>query len=225
MAVLNDDVNQFGIGFLDSSANEIIQSMVTVIAIGAATSTIVAPRRGAWMAVLPMPFIVYRLRSLPKRLEPLYAKVREQKLAGSDTAVVQQFGWHCHRRQEFYSRKHTKSAVANPQHCLRETPIATPLPTGSAFTPLIPHGHRHRFYRHGRSADNLSLRGGLAVGVSAGTMISHDAKRLLWPLTRLGRPRPLPTGDGIDRTHFRRDRHADSHRRRCAIAAGRAGAR
>ena len=56
MAVLNDDVNQLE-RFLDVGANEIIQLMVTVFAIGS-YFMIVAPSV-AWMAVLPMPFIVY----------------------------------------------------------------------------------------------------------------------------------------------------------------------
>ena len=56
MSMLNDDINQLE-RFLDSGANKILQMIATVIIIGS-TFYVLAPEL-AWMAIVPMPFIVW----------------------------------------------------------------------------------------------------------------------------------------------------------------------
>jgi ATP-binding cassette subfamily B protein len=75
MAVLNDDINQLE-RFLDRGANEVLQVITTVILIGAAFF-VLAPQI-AWLAMLPMPFIVWGAIAFQKLLAPRYADVRDQ---------------------------------------------------------------------------------------------------------------------------------------------------
>ena len=75
MAMLNDDINQLE-RFLDSGANQILQMIATVIIIGT-TFFVLAPSL-AWMAVVPMPFIVWGAIAFQKYLAPRYAQVRER---------------------------------------------------------------------------------------------------------------------------------------------------
>jgi ATP-binding cassette subfamily B protein len=75
MSVLNDDINQLE-RFLDIGANDIIQVVTTVIIIGAMFFAL-APQV-AWMAFLPMPFILWGSIRFQKRIAPRYAAVRER---------------------------------------------------------------------------------------------------------------------------------------------------
>jgi ATP-binding cassette, subfamily B, bacterial len=75
MAILSDDINQLE-RFLDGGANEVLQVTTTVIIIGAAFFAL-APGV-AWMAMLPMPFILWGSIAFQKRLAPRYADVREK---------------------------------------------------------------------------------------------------------------------------------------------------
>jgi ATP-binding cassette subfamily B protein len=75
MAVLNDDINQLE-RFLDRGANEVLQVITTVVLIGAAFF-VLAPQI-AWLAMLPMPFIVWGAIAFQKLLAPRYADVREK---------------------------------------------------------------------------------------------------------------------------------------------------
>jgi ATP-binding cassette subfamily B protein len=75
MAILNDDINQLE-RFLDFGANEVIQVAVTILLVGAGFFWI-APSV-AWMAMLPMPFILWGSVAFQKLLAPRYADVREK---------------------------------------------------------------------------------------------------------------------------------------------------
>jgi ATP-binding cassette subfamily B protein len=68
MSILNDDINQLE-RFLDVGANEILQVSTTVVIIGAAF-LILAPGV-AWMALLPMPFILWVLLLFSAALRPV----------------------------------------------------------------------------------------------------------------------------------------------------------
>ena len=75
MAVVNDDVNQLE-RFLDVGANEVIQLLTSVTLIGAAFF-IIAPSV-AWLAVLPIPVILWGSFLFQRKIEPRYALVREE---------------------------------------------------------------------------------------------------------------------------------------------------
>ena len=68
MAILNDDINQLE-RFLDGGANAILHLVVTVLAIGGAFF-VLAPGV-AWMAMLPMPFIVWGSIAFQKRIDSI----------------------------------------------------------------------------------------------------------------------------------------------------------
>ncbi|MCY7393875.1 MAG: ABC transporter ATP-binding protein, partial [Leptolyngbyaceae cyanobacterium CAN_BIN12] len=75
LSILNDDINQLE-RFLDGGANNLLQVSTTVIIIST-VFFILAPTV-AWMAVLPMPFIIWGSVIFQRRLAPRYAEVREK---------------------------------------------------------------------------------------------------------------------------------------------------
>ena len=75
ITILNDDINQLE-RFLDHGANDLIQVVITVLVIGS-IFMFSAPEIG-WMALLPMPFIIWGSIWFQKKLEPRYSIVREK---------------------------------------------------------------------------------------------------------------------------------------------------
>jgi ATP-binding cassette, subfamily B, bacterial len=178
LSVLGDDVNQLE-RFLDRGANELIQVTTTVLLVGAAFFA-VAPGV-AWMAMLPMPFVVWGSIRFQRRLEPLYAAVRERaglvnarlasNLSGVTTIKAYAAEGHEVRRVEADSdayRLANREAIAY----------------SAAFVPLIRIlilvGFTGTLVFGGMSV----LRGALAVGTYS--FLVYATQRLLWPLTRLG---------------------------------------
>ena len=178
MAVLNDDVNQLE-RFLDIGANEIIQLFVTVIAIGS-YFVIVAPSV-AWMAILPMPFIVYGSIRFQKRLEPLYAKVREQ-VGWLNTQLSNNLGGIA-TVKSFTAEEHEIGRIGTLSTAYADANRSA-ITYSSAFTPLIRMVIVTGFIGIMVFGGRLVIAGELAVGVYS-TMI-YMTQRLLWPLTRLG---------------------------------------
>jgi ATP-binding cassette subfamily B protein len=178
MAVLNDDVNQLE-RFLDIGANEIIQLMVTVIAIGS-YFMIVAPSV-AWMAVLPMPFIVYGSIRFQKRLEPLYARVREQ-VGWLNSQLSNNLGGIA-TVKSFTAEEHEIGRIGTLSTAYADANREA-ITYSSAFTPLIRMVIVTGFIGIMVFGGQLVIEGALAVGVYS-TMV-YMTQRLLWPLTRLG---------------------------------------
>ncbi|MEM8805051.1 MAG: ABC transporter ATP-binding protein [Cyanobacteria bacterium P01_G01_bin.38] len=178
MSVLNDDINQLE-RFLDRGANEVLQVITTVIIIGAAFF-IMAPAV-AWMAMLPMPFIIWGAIAFQKYLAPRYAAVRERvsllngRLSNNITgmATIKSFtaeGYELERiRQDSEAyRQSNRKAIA----------------LSAAFIPLI-----RILILVGFTATLLygglqTVEGNLAVGTYS--VLVFLTQRLLWPLTRLG---------------------------------------
>ncbi|MEB3175392.1 MAG: ABC transporter transmembrane domain-containing protein, partial [Cyanobacteriota bacterium] len=75
LSILNDDVNQLE-RFLDGGANEILQVLTTVVIIGGAFFALTPGI--AWMALLPIPFILVGSVAFQSLLAPRYAQVRER---------------------------------------------------------------------------------------------------------------------------------------------------
>ena len=99
MAVLNDDINQLE-RFLDVGVNDIWQVVTTVLVIGG-IFFYTAPNV-AWMAMLPMPFIIWGSIRFQRTLAPRYAAVREQ-VGALNGQLGQQPGRHRHH-QELHRR-------------------------------------------------------------------------------------------------------------------------
>jgi ATP-binding cassette, subfamily B, bacterial len=75
LAILNDDINQLE-RFLDIGANEIIQ-VITSSLIIAGTFFYLTPST-AWLAMLPIPIILWGSVAFQKLLAPRYAEIREK---------------------------------------------------------------------------------------------------------------------------------------------------
>jgi len=178
LSVLNDDINQLE-RFLNVGVNDIWQVITTVLVIGG-IFFYTAPNV-AWMAMLPMPFIIWGSIRFQRTLEPRYAAVREQvgvlngQLANnlSGVATIKSFTAEAHElgRVTFESdryRKANRSAIA----------------LSSAFVPLIRMLIMGGFIAILISGGNMALNGTLAIGIYS--VLIFITQRLLWPLTALG---------------------------------------
>ncbi len=178
MAILNDDINQLE-RFLDVGANDIWQVVTTVLVIGGIF--IVATPTVAWMALLPMPFVIWGSIRFQKRLAPLYTAVRQQvsilngQLANNlgGIATIKSFTAEGHenarirRESDIYSQRN-QSAIQ----------------LSSAFVPLIRMVIVVAFTTILFFGGRLALSDELNVGVYS--VLVFLTQRLLWPLTRLG---------------------------------------
>jgi ATP-binding cassette subfamily B protein len=178
MSILNDDINQLE-RFLDVGANEVIHVITTVIVIGGAFF-ILAPSV-AWMAMLPMPFILWGSIAFQRRLAPRYADVREKvsllnsllsnNLSGITT--IKSFATEVYERErlevesEAY-RQSNRRAIA----------------LSAAFVPLIRIVILVGFTATLLFGGMEAVAGRLSVG--AYSVLVFLTQRLLWPLTRLG---------------------------------------
>jgi ATP-binding cassette subfamily B protein len=178
MSVLSDDVNQLE-RFLDRGANEIIQVATTVLVVGAAFFAL-APGV-AWMAMLPMPFVVWGSVRYQRLLEPLYAAVRER--VGSLNARLATNLGGITTIKAYAAEAHEVGRVAEESEAYRAANREA-IRYSAAFVPLIRVlvliGFTGTLLFGGLSV----LAGGLAVGTYS--FLVYITQRLLWPLTRLG---------------------------------------
>ncbi len=178
MAVLNDDVNQLE-RFLDVGANEIIQLLTTIIVIGGIFIAI-APEI-AWMTILPMPIIIWGSIRFQKKLEPRYARMREQvgilnSQLGNNLGGIATI-------KSFTAEKHELAQVTvESDEYRRRNQEAISL--SAAFVPLIRMVIMAGFIAILVAGGLMTVQGTLEVG--AYSVLIFMTQRLLWPLTRLG---------------------------------------
>ena len=178
LSILNDDINQLE-RFLDVGANEIIQVLTTVIIIGGAY--IIMTPEFAWMAILPIPFILWGSIAFQKKLAPRYADVREKvsllnnRLANnlSGITTIKSF------TTEAYEIERLKIESENYRVSNKKA-----IAFSAAFIPIIRMiillGFNGILLYGGMEVIN----GSLAVGTYS--VLVFLTQRLLWPLTRLG---------------------------------------
>jgi ATP-binding cassette, subfamily B, bacterial len=178
MSILSDDINQLE-RFLDGGANEVIQVITTVIIIGGAFF-VLAPGV-AWVAFLPMPFIIWGAIAFQKFLAPRYAAVRERvsflnsrlstNLSGITTIksfTTEDFEAEQVRRESEAYRQSNRHAIA----------------LSAAFTPIIRILILLAFLATLGGGGLQVVAGKLTVGTYS--VMIYLIQRLLWPLTRLG---------------------------------------
>jgi ATP-binding cassette, subfamily B, bacterial len=178
MSILSDDINQLE-RFLDGGANEVIQVITTVIIIGGAFF-ILAPGV-AWVAFLPMPFIIWGAIAFQKFLAPRYAAVRERvsflnsrlstNLSGITTIksfTTEEFEAEQVRRDSEAYRQSNRHAIA----------------LSAAFTPIVRILILLAFLVTLGGGGLQVVAGKLTVGTYS--VMIYLIQRLLWPLTRLG---------------------------------------
>jgi ATP-binding cassette, subfamily B, bacterial len=178
MAVLGDDVNQLE-RFLDRGANEIIQVTTTVLVVGAAFF-VMAPGV-AWMAMLPLPFVVWGSIRYQGVLEPLYAAVRE-RVGTLNARLVNSLGG-ITTIKAYAAESHEVERLRDESDAYR-TANRDAIRYSAAFVPLI------------RVLVLIGFTGTLVFGglrvldgameVGAYSFLVYVTQRLLWPLTRLG---------------------------------------
>ena len=178
LSVLGDDVNQLE-RFLDRGANEIIQVVTTVLVVGAAFFAM-APEV-AWMAMLPMPFVVWGSIRFQHRLEPLYAAVREK--AGAVNARLASNLSGVTTIKAYAAEEHEVRRVEADSQAYREANHRA-IRYSTAFVPLIRILVLIGFTGTLVFGGLQVLDGALAVGTYS--FLVYVTQRLLWPLTRLG---------------------------------------
>ncbi|MEA5627729.1 ABC transporter ATP-binding protein [Nostoc sp. UHCC 0251] len=178
MSILSDDINQLE-RFLDGGANDIIQVSATVLIIGAAFF-ILAPDV-AWMALSPMPFILWGSFAYQRLLAPRYADVREKvgflnsRLSNNISGIT--------TIKSFTAETYEASRLELDSEAYRRS-NSKAITLSAAFVPLI-----RMLILVGFTA--LLLYGGMAavsgkMSVGAYSVLVFLIQRLLWPLTRLG---------------------------------------
>ncbi|MDH3307763.1 MAG: ABC transporter ATP-binding protein/permease [Acidimicrobiia bacterium] len=178
MAALNDDVNQLE-RFLDHGANDMLQVLTTVIAIGIMFFTI-APQV-AWMSFLPIPLIIFGSIKYQRMLEPRYARVRDQA-AMVNSVLANNLGGMA-TIKSFTAEAREVDRVSEASQGYRQANRQA-IRLSSAFAPLIRIVILAGFTATLVYGGYLTLDGGLDVG--AYSVLVFLTQRLLWPLTRLG---------------------------------------
>jgi len=178
MSVLNDDINQLE-RFLDIGANQILQVVTTVIVIGGIFFYL-APSV-AWMAVLPMPFIIWGSIRFQRYLAPRYAKVRE--LVGLLNGQLSNNLSGIATIKSFTAEDYELERIEKESDRYRESNRKA-IRLSSAFVPLIRMVIVTGFIGILIFGGYLALEGSLEVG--AYSVLVFITQRLLWPLTRLG---------------------------------------
>lgn len=178
MAMLNDDVNQLE-RFLDQGANNIIQTLTTVLIIGAVFFTL-APEV-AWMSFLPMPIIIWWSFRFQDYLAPHYAKVREA--VSSLNARLSNSLQGISTIKAFTTEATEEERVAVESRAYQESNRGA-IRLSSAFVPGIRMIIVLGFVATLVGGGTATMRGDLSVG-SFSVMV-FLTQRLLWPLTRLG---------------------------------------
>ncbi|MEL6927594.1 MAG: ABC transporter ATP-binding protein [Cyanobacteria bacterium J06600_6] len=178
LSILNDDINQLE-RFLDVGANEIIHVLATVIIVGG--SFFVLTPDIAWMAVIPIPIIIWGSVTFQKWLAPRYLEVRERvsilnsRLANnlSGITTIKSFTTETYEIERL--RKDSNAYRQSNQKAIALSAAFIPLirlVILAGFTAILLYG--------GVQAAN----GTIAVGTYS--VLVFITQRLLWPLTRLG---------------------------------------
>jgi ATP-binding cassette subfamily B protein len=207
MAVLNDDINQLE-RFLDHGANELLQLITTVLAVGGAM-TYLSPMV-AGVSFLPIPVILWGSLRFQKRLAPRYAEVRE-KAGDLATQLANNLGgmltiksytaedWELGRLGQL-----SQSYRASNSRAIR---------LSAAFVPLIRFAILFAFLAILIIGGLQAWRGTIATGTYA--FLVFITQRLLWPITTLGR-----TLDDYQRAMASTDRVLDLLATPVAIPSG-----
>jgi ATP-binding cassette, subfamily B, bacterial len=186
-AVINDDVNQLHL-FLDTGANELVQVVTNLLIVGP-LFYLIAPSI-AWIAVLPIPLILWISFHYEDRTAASYADVREKSslVNGQLVSNLEAIATIKSYSTEEYEAERIRVLSLEYKLSNRTTDALA-----AAFTPLI------------RMAVLIAFAGTVVVGghaviagaVMPGTYASMISltQRFLWPLTTLG-----PTVDAYQRS-------------------------
>jgi ATP-binding cassette subfamily B protein len=177
LSILNEDINQME-RFLNGGANDLIQVFVGSVMVGAVFFYITSSL--AFLALMPIPFILFGAFWFQSRLAPRYTAVREaagalatqlnNNLSGIATVkayTAEEFeAEHIRRGSDAYRARNTEA--------IRWSAAITPvirMAILAGFTVTLLYG------------GFMALNG--EIGVGSYSVLVYLTQRLLWPLTRL----------------------------------------
>lgn len=179
MAILNDDINQLE-RFLDQGANEMLQLITTVLAVGAAM--VVLSPSVAGVAFLPIPVILWGSLLFQRRLAPRYQEVRER--AGDLSSRLANNLGGMLTIKSFAAEDWEKERLSADSQAYRLS-NGRAIRLSAAFIPLIRFAILFAFLAILVIGGLQAWRGVIAVG--SYSFLVFITQRLLWPLTTLGR--------------------------------------
>ena len=179
LAILNDDINQLE-RFLDHGANELLQLITTVLAVGGAMVWLSPGVAG--VSFLPIPLILWGSLSFQKRLQPRYREVRERagdlasQLANNLGGILTIKSYAAERWETERLRRGSEAYRQSNGRAIR---------LSAAFIPLIRFAILFAFLAILVIGGLQAWRGQIAIG--SYSFLVFITQRLLWPLTSLGR--------------------------------------
>ena len=179
MAILNDDINQLE-RFLDQGANEILQLLTTVLAVGGAM-VLLSPMV-AGVAFIPIPVILWGSLRFQKRLAPRYREVRER--AGDLASRLSNNLGGMLTIKSYAAETWELGRLAEDSQAYRLS-NGRAIRLSAAFIPLIRFAILFAFLAILVIGGLQAWQGAIAVGTYS--FLVFITQRLLWPLTTLGR--------------------------------------
>ena len=179
LAILNDDINQLE-RFLDQGANEILQLITTVLAVGGAMVALSPLVAG--VSFLPIPVILWGSLQFQARLQPRYREVRERagdlasQLANNLGGMLTIKSYAAEAWETQRLRAASEAYRAANRRAIRRS---------AAFIPLIRFAILFAFLAILVIGGLQAWQGTIAVGTYS--FLVYITQRLLWPLTNLGR--------------------------------------
>ncbi|MBN1697960.1 MAG: ABC transporter ATP-binding protein [Spirochaetales bacterium] len=178
MAILNNDINQLE-RFLNSGINDIIQVTVTVTVISSAFFFL-SPQI-AWMAMLPVPFLIFFSINYQNFLKPKYRDVREK--VGILNGILSNNLTGMATIKSYVAESYeSERVVAISKEYMKSNRHAIAFSAG--FVPLIRMIIVIGFFLMLVFGGLRTLSGNLEI--AAYSAMVFLTQRLLWPLTRLG---------------------------------------
>jgi ATP-binding cassette, subfamily B, bacterial len=177
LATLNDDVNQLE-RFLDIGAPAILQTALNVVIVGAVFAA--ASWQLLLLAFMPIPVIVVGSLVFQRRLEPLYARVRETVADLSSALSTNLAG--IATIKAFTAEDRERERIRSASQTYREANVAA-IRSSAAFVPLVRMAILAGFTCTLLLGGWATLDGSLEVGLYS--VLVFMTQRLLWPLTRV----------------------------------------
>lgn len=178
LSILNDDVNQLE-RFLDSGAATIIATFLNVVLVGVVF--FVTSWQLALLAFLPIPLIVVGSLRYQRRLEPLYARVRE-KVSDLSSTLFNNLGGIATIKA--FTAERTEARRVEQVSDAYRLANSDAIKVSSAFIPMIRMAILAGFTFTLLIGGRMALEGTIEVGIYS--VLVFMTQRLLWPLTWLG---------------------------------------
>jgi ATP-binding cassette, subfamily B, bacterial len=177
MAVLNDDINQME-RFLNGGANDLIQIVTGSVLVGGVFFALTT--KIAFLALIPIPLIVYGAFWFQGRLAPRYAQVREA--AGTLNSRLNNNLLGIATIKAYAAEEHEVSRVHESSQAYRAA-NSLAIRFSAAITPIIRMAVLAGFAVTLIYGGFMALAGELGVG--SYSVLVYLTQRLLWPMTRL----------------------------------------